>query len=148
MKPRLQGLAHIWRQQPYEAAIALAAGSELWALHAHSQAGAASRVLPPWALYAADALFATGGLMTLAALIAIGYTADDVRRVLARRLEQGGQLLIASVLAATAIGAFSAGSIGVVPGAVYCALGAAAATRAALIARTFSAHGHDRTDLE
>jgi len=147
MTPRLRGLAHIGRQQPYEAAIGVAALSALWALRGGTGSGAAARILPHWALQAVDVMLGLGGILTLTALVAIGYTADDVRRVLARRVEQAGQALIAGVTAATAVGAFSAGAIGTVPGCVYTALSAAAATRATMISRTFAAAGRDRTDL-
>lgn len=147
MTPRPQGLAHIGRQQPYEAAISVAALSALWSLRQGAGSGAVARVLPHWALQTADVMLALGGVLTLGALVAIGYTVDDVRRVLARRVEQGGQLLIAGVTAATAIGAFSIGANGTVPGCVYGALSSAAATRAGMISRTFAASGRDRTDL-
>lgn len=147
MTPRLQGLAHIGRQQPYEAAIGVAALSALWALHGGTGSGAAARVLPHWALQTADVVLGLGGVLTLGALVAIGYTIDDVRRVLARRVEQAGQLLIAGVTMATAVGAFTAGAIGTVPGCVYTALSAAAATRAGMIGHTFAVAGRDRTDL-
>lgn len=147
MTPRLQGLAHIGRQQPYEAALALACVSALWALRGGTGSGAATRVLPHWALQTADVMLGIGGILTLVALVAVGYTVDEVRRVMARRVEQAGQILLAGVFAATGIGAFTAGAPGVVPGAVYSALCYAAATRATMISRTFAAGGRDRTDL-
>jgi len=147
MTPRLTGLGHVGRQQPYEAALALAYLSALWQLSQGTGSGAASRVLPHWALYVTDALLGLGGALTLGGLLAVGVATSDVRRVLGRRVEQAGQLLTAGVLAATGIGAFTAGTPGTVPGAVYTALGAAAVTRASMIGRTFAAAGRDRTDL-
>lgn len=144
---RIQGLAHVARQQPYELAFAVACLSTLWALHQGSGSGAVAKILPHWALIAADLIFAAGGALTLIGLVTVGSTLDDVRRVVARRVEQGGQSLIAGVCAAYAIAAFSLGSLGTVPGAVYAAIAAAAATRAAMIARTFREAGRDRTDL-
>lgn len=144
---RLQGLGHIFRQQPYEVAFALACLSALWALRAGSGSGAVARVLPHWGLVATDLVLAAGGALTLFGLVVAGSTLDDVRRVLGRRVEQGGQFLIAGVFAATAIVVYSLGSVGTVPGAVYTALAAASATRAAMIGHTFAQAGRDRTDL-
>lgn len=136
------------RQQPYEAALALAlAVSSLASLSTRAPASAARRVLPAWALHPAAALLALAGVLTLAGLLAAGCMLTDVRRVMARRLEQAGQALMCGVLAAIAIGAFSAGKVGLVAGSVYCALGGAAAARASLIGHTFNAAGKERTDL-
>lgn len=148
MNPRVEGLARVLRQQPYEIAIALAvAVSSLASLAQDRGPGAAARVLPQWALRPVGILLALAALASLAGLLAAGALVDPVRRVLARRVEQAGQTLLSGVLFAVAIGAFSAGPPGTISGAVYSALAAASAARAAMIGHTFSTAGKERTDL-
>lgn len=145
---RIDGLLHVLRQQPYEAALALAlAVSAVASLSTGAPPGAAARVLPVWALRPAAALLALSGALTVGGLFGAGYVLSDVRRVLARRVEQSGQTLMGGVLLAVALGAFSAGRVGIVPGTIYAALAAASSGRAALIGHTFRAAGRERTDL-
>lgn len=148
MSPRFEGLRHVLRQQPYEAALAVALTlSSVASLIAGSSPSASARVLPAWALHPAAVLIALGGVLTLAGLFGAGYVLSDVRRVLSRRIEQAGQTLMGGVLFAVSMGAFSVWPAGVVSGAVYAALSAAGVARAALIGHTFAAAGRERTDL-
>jgi len=148
VNPRAAGVAHVLRQQPYEAALALAlAVSALASLRAGAGSGAAARVLPHWMLRPAALLLAGADLLTLAGLLAAGAALADVPRVLARRVEQAGQLLQGGVLAAIAVGALSAGPPGTVTGSVYTALAAAGAARAAVIGHVLKTAGRERTDL-
>lgn len=148
MSPRLEGLRHVLRQQPYEAALAVALTlSSVASLTAGTPPGASARVLPAWALHPVAVLLALGGTLTVGGLFAAGYVLADVRRVLARRVEQAGQTLMGGVLFAVALGAFSVWPAGIVAGSVYAALAGAAGVRAALIGHTFRAAGRERTDL-
>lgn len=149
MSPRLEGLGHVLRQQPYELALAAALViSSVASLSAGRPSQAAARVLPGWALRPVAVLLVVGGALTIAGLITVGAVLNDMARVLARRVEQAGQVLMCGVLAAVALGLFSLGLAGVTGGSVYLALGAASGVRAALIGHTFNVAGRERTDLE
>lgn len=141
VRERLSGLAVVWRQQPYEAALSVAWLGGVVQLVTGRASGADAKILPHWALPILSGVIALGGLLTLTGLVMTGMVADDVRRVVARRLEQVGQIMISGVLFATGIGVVSYGVIGAVTGGVYLALGAATATRAAVIAGTFRRAG-------
>ena len=148
MGPRLTGLVHVLRQQPYEAGLAAALTiSAVASLRAGAGSAAAARVLPQWALRPTAVLLAVAGLLTVAGLLAAGTALGDMYRVLGRRVEQAGQVLQSGILAAIAVGAFSAGPVGTVAGAVYTALATASATRGAVNGHVINTAGREGTDL-
>ncbi len=149
MSPRLAGLAHIVRQQPYEGALAfalaLAAGWSLWGPPVAG--GVLGRELPRWQVQVADVMVIAGGVWTVGALFAVGVVGDAVRRVWARRVEQAGQLLLAGVLSAFALAAASVGAAGVVGVLVYGSLAGAAGLRAVQVGRLVHGGGTERTEV-
>lgn len=147
MGPRLAGLAHILRQQPYEAAVGLAATTGILEISERGGAGAIA-LYPWWMLYAAGLMLFAGGLFTLAGLVSAGLTLSDGGRVAARRVEQSGQYLLAGVLGALACAAVSFGLRGAISGSVDFALGGAALARAVMISRAIGAAGREETSLE
>lgn len=149
MSPRLAGLVHIARQQPYEGALAFAmALSAGWSLSgASGSSGLLGRVLTRWQVDAADVMLITGGVLTLAGLFTVGVADDAVRRVLARRVEQAGQVLMGGVLLALAAAAASLGRAGIVGVLVYGALALAAGLRSVLVGRLVRGSGMERTEV-
>ncbi len=149
MSPRLAGLAHIARQQPYEGALAfalgLAAGWSLWGPPVAG--GVLARVLARWQVQAADVALIAGGVLTLGGLFAVGVVGDAVRRVVARWVEQAAQLLVAGVLAAQAVAAGSVGVGGIVGALVYGSLAGAAGLRAVQVGRLVHGGGTERTEV-
>jgi hypothetical protein len=145
----MAGLAHIVRQQPYEGALAFALGLQAaWSLtQPPREAGALGRLLDRWQLDVADGALIVGAVLTLAGLAAVAVVTGAVHRVLARRVEQAGQLLIAGVLVAVATAAFSLGHVGVVGGLVYGSLAFAAGLRAVLVGRLVRGQGFERTEV-
>lgn len=146
MRPRLAGLAHILRQQPYEAAIGLASTTGILEIINRAGSGALA-VYPVWLVYASGMMLFAGGLLTLAGLAWAGLTLSDVGRVLARRVEQSGQYLLAGVLGALACAAISFGLRAAIGGSVDFALGTAALARAITISRVIGSAGREETGL-
>lgn len=144
MRTRLIGLRIVLRQQPYEAAFGVACLSGMVQLVTGRGSASASRVVPHWALHILGGIIVSGGLLTLAGLVLSGVVADEVRRVVARRLEQSGQTMISGVLLVLGVSALSFGAAGAVNGGVYLALCAATAVRAVVIAATYRAAGRTR----
>jgi hypothetical protein len=138
---RVRGLGLVLRQEAYEAAIGLACVASGWSAVRGVKSAAAARVLPVWSIRPLEALLCLGGLLTLGALVTVGLTLDEVRKVLARRVEQSGQVLVAGLFFAVAVGAFGAGAAGIISGALYTALAAASAVRAGEIGALFRAAG-------
>lgn len=138
---RVRSVGRVLRQQPYEAALSVAWLSGVVQMVTGRGSAAVARVLPPWSFHILGGVIALGGMLTLAGLVMAGWSVDDVRRVVARRLEQSGQIMISGVLMVIGVGAVSYGSVGAVTGAVYLALAAATVTRAATIAETFRTAG-------
>jgi hypothetical protein len=138
---RLRAVARAVRQQPYETAIGAASLTGVVELATGRGSSALSMVIPHWALHVLGAVIALGGAMTLAGLMLAAWTADEVRLVVARRVEQAGQIMISGVLVAIGVGAATYGVSSLIPGAVDLALGAASAARAAEIAATFRTVG-------
>lgn len=149
MSPRVAGLAHIARQQPYEGAVAFAlALSAAWSLTgAPGSSGALGRVLSRWQVDAADVMLLAGGALTVGGLFAVGVSQGAVARVLARRFEQAGQFLLGGVLVALALAVASAGRAGVVGVLVYGALAWAAVTRGVLVGGLVHGSGMERTEV-
>lgn len=140
-RERILGLGRILRQQPYEAAIGLGCLSGLLEAITGRGSNALSAVIPHWALHVLGVMVAAGGVLTLGGLVASGLMVDEVRRVVARRMEQTGQIMISGVLVAIGIGATTYGVGSAIPGVVDLALGLASAVRAAVIADTFRTAG-------
>jgi hypothetical protein len=138
---RWRGLGTVLRQQPYEAAVAVACLSGVLEAWGGRGSGAVSTVFPWWALHLLGATLALGGVLTVGGLIGVGCCLRDVPRVVARRVEQSGQILIAGVLFAVAAGAATYGANGAITSAVDVALAVASAARASVIADTFRTAG-------
>ena len=149
MNRRLLGLGHVARQQPYEGAMAFALGlAAAWSLWGPPQgAGVLGRVLVRWQVQAADCMVITGAVLTLGGLVAVGVVRDAVHRVVARRVEQSGQVLLGGVWVAFCVAAFSLGAVGVVGGLVYGALGWAAVLRGVQAGRLAHGSGVERTEV-
>jgi hypothetical protein len=128
-------LAGALRQEPYEAAIGTASLSGVVEMATGRGSNALSVVIPHWALHVLGAMAMVGGALTLAGLVVAALAADDAGGVLARRMEQTGQIMLSGVLVALGIGATTYGISSLIPGAMQLAVGAAAAVRAAAIAR-------------
>ena len=138
---RLRGLGRALRRQPYETALAAACLTGLEEVVKGRGSTALSTVVPHWALHVLGAMAATGALLTLVGLVAAGWAVDDVRRVVARRIEQTGQVMISGVLVVIGIGAATYGINSLIPGVIDVAMGTAAAVRAADIGAAFRAAG-------
>lgn len=141
VRERVRSLGRALRQQPYEAALSVAWLSGLVPMVTGRGSAAVARVLPSWSFHILGGVIALGGMLTLAGLVLAGLSVDDVRRVVARRLEQSGQIMISGVLMVIGAGAVSFGAAGAVTGGVYLALAAATVTRAVVIAETFRVAG-------
>lgn len=141
MRARLRSLARTLVGQPYEAAIGAACLSGVVEVVTGRGSTALSTVFPHWALHVLGAMAATGGCLTVGGLVVAGLVLDDVRRVVARRAEQTGQIMVSGVLVAIGIGAMTFGIDSLIPGAVDFALGVASAVRAADIAQAFRVAG-------
>lgn len=141
VRERMVGLGRVLRQQPYEAAVGLGALSGIVEAVTARGSTALSLVIPHWALHALGVMIALGGALTLCGLVLAGVVVDDVRRVVARRMEQAGQIMISGVLAAIGIGAATYGVSSLIPGVVDIALASASAVRAGVIADTFRSAG-------
>lgn len=146
MRPRLAGLAHILRQQPYEAAIGLAATTGILEVSDRSGSGALA-IYPGWLLYASGVMLFVGGALTAAGLVCVGLALSDGGRVGGRRVEQFGQYLLAGVLGSLACASLSFGLRGAISGSVDFALGGAALARAVMISRAIGAAGREETSL-
>jgi hypothetical protein len=131
----LRRVVAVLRQQPYEAAIGTASLSGVVETATGRGSNALSVVIPHWALHVLGAMAVAGGALTLAGLVAAGLASDDAARVGPRRLEQTGQIMLSGVLVALGVGATTYGISSLIPGAMQLAVGAAAAVRAAAIAR-------------
>lgn len=138
-RERLRSLGRILRLQPYEAAIGVGSLSGVVELATGRGSSALSAVIPHWALHVLGGMAVLGGLWTLVGLAMQGFVVDDVRRVMARRMEQTGQIMISGVLLVIGIGAATYGVTSVVPGTMELAISVAAAVRAAVIAESFRA---------
>jgi hypothetical protein len=123
------------RQEPYEAAIGAACLSGVVEMVTGRGSNALSVVIPHWALHVLGGMALVGGALTLGGLVVAGLASDDGRRVVARRAEQTGQIMVSGVLAAIGIGATTYGINSLIPGVVDLALAAAAAIRALAVAR-------------
>jgi hypothetical protein len=138
---RRVGLRVVLRRQCYEAGAAVACLSG--AVEAFTGRGStvAALVFPWWGLRLAGLMLAGGGACTLAGLGGAGLLVDDVRRVLARRVEQLGQFVQAILLVVLGAGALSRGYSGVIFGAVFCGVGVGALVRGWEISKSFADAG-------
>jgi hypothetical protein len=134
-------LGHVMWQQPYEAVIALACASGVLQVGRGTASGAATRLYQHWVLDAIGLVSLCGAALTLAGLVACGIATKEVSRVMARRVEQCGQLLLAGVLLALGIAALSSGVRGVNSGALELATACAATARAVMVSRAIARAG-------
>jgi hypothetical protein len=131
-------LGHVLWQQPYEAVIALACLSGVLEVGRGTGSGSATRLYQHWVLDAIGLVSACGAVLTLAGLVACGIATKEVSRVMARRVEQCGQWLLAGVLLALGIAALSSGVRGVNSGALELATACAATARAVMVSRAIT----------
>lgn len=131
------GPGYVVRREPYEIAVALGCAPGVWLVPRVVQAVA----VPRWGLVAAGVLLSVGAVLTLWGLLGVALETDDVRRVVARHVEQAGQITIAGMLGllAAGTGTLSGGGAARFCLEVGCAVGAAA--RAVAIGRTFKTAG-------
>jgi len=131
------GVGYIVRREPYE--LATAAG---WLPGGFLVPRITAAVaIPRWGLLAAGVLLSLGALLTLAGLLGVAVERDDVRRVVARHVEQAGQILVAGMLTALAFGTGSASGGGLVRIVLEVAGAVGAGARATIINRTYTNAG-------
>jgi hypothetical protein len=130
-KGRTGRLAALLRDTAYEVVLALVSVTAGWQmlLNPHTLTSPLSPLAPTWEVVGFAVGLMLGGLLTVVGLVLTGASTDRVRRVIARRLEEFGQITLAGMFMAPAITAFGLGGRGFIAGMFDLGLSMAAISR-------------------